>query len=103
MKLKSVLKGTFMGIALFVVHALISAGAFLWHYTLSAGRFDGHAGSSVALQLAQVIKAVCFFPFASILFEWVPLGGVWGWMPVVVNSAVVAVSVILASTATLRR
>jgi len=44
MKLKSVLKGTFMGIALFVVHALISAGAFLWHYTLSAGRFDGHAG-----------------------------------------------------------
>lgn len=97
MKLKSVLKGTFMGIALFVVHALISAGAFLWHYTLSAGRFDGHAGSSVALQLAQVIKAVCFFPFASILFEWVPLGGVWGWMPVV------AVSVILASTVTRQR
>lgn len=103
MKLKSVLKGTFMVIALFVVHALISAGAFLWHYTLSAGRFDGHAGSSVVLQLAHVIKAVCFFPFASILFEWVPLGGVWGWMPVVVNSAVVAVSVILASTVTLRR
>ena len=94
MKLKNVLKGTFMVIALFVVHALISAGAFLWHYSLSAGRFDGHAGSALALQLAQVIKAVCFFPFASILFE---------WMPVVVNSAVVAVSIIPASTVTRQR
>ena len=75
----------YVGLAL--LHASASAAAFLWHYTASASRFDGHAVSPLVLHLSSVAEKVLWFPFAEPLLTLLHPTGLLGWLPVLLNSA----------------
>jgi hypothetical protein len=72
---------------LVLLHAAASGAAFLWHYTVSSARFDGHAVSPLALVASSAAEKVLWFPLAKPLLGAVRLPGLLGWLPVVLNSA----------------
>jgi hypothetical protein len=72
---------------LVLLHAAASVAAFLWHYTVSSSQFDRHAVSPLALVLSSTTEKVLWFPLAKPLLEAVRLPGLWGWLPVLLNSA----------------
>lgn len=71
---------------LVVLHAGASVAAFLWHYTVSSSRFDGHAVSPLALALSSAAERALWFPLAKPLLGAGRLPGLFGWLPVLLNS-----------------
>ena len=71
----------------FLLHAFASLAAFLWHYTVSASRFDGRAVSPLSLHLSAAAEKVLWFPLVEPLFELLRPAGWLGWLPVLLNSA----------------
>lgn len=72
-----------------VTHFLASAAAFLWRYSNGSSAFDGHHVSPVSVLLADALFAFSWFPFGHLLMA-APasklLPGLWGWLPVLINS-----------------
>lgn len=87
--LKSCCKAYFACVAL---HLVMSAGAVIWYYALSARRFDGKSVPNWHLGLAEGLRDVLIFPMVRPLSELLPLSGYMGWIPLVLNSALVVVA-----------
>lgn len=80
-----------------MAHFLASVAAFLWSYNLTASRFDGRLVSHTSTLLAKILFYVLWLPFGHALmaistFKFLP--GLWGWLPVVLNSAFLAAAIV---------
>ncbi|MDO9316504.1 MAG: hypothetical protein Q7T97_18375 [Burkholderiaceae bacterium] len=83
-------------LALWFAHAGASIAAFLWYFTVSSSRFDGHRFSSAALRLSSLACDVLWFPLAKPLTSVVQWPGSLGWLPVGLNSALWVIALALA-------
>lgn len=80
-------KRVLAGVAGFwLLHLLASVAAFLWHYSLSYSRFDGHQVSGWALRLAGALYEILWWPLARGLYAWDLLPAWVNWLPLVANS-----------------
>lgn len=72
---------------LVLLHCGASVAAFLWHYMVSSSQFDGHVVSPLVVVLSSAAEKALWFPLAKPLLGAVPLPGLLGWLPVLLNSA----------------
>lgn len=79
-----------------LLHILASVAAFLWHYSVSFSRFNGHAVAPGVLRISGLLNDVLSFPLAGALASVMPLSGVFGWLPVLINNALWAAGLSLA-------
>jgi hypothetical protein len=73
---------------LWVAHLVVSMGAMLWSFTLSSSHFEGHHVSATLSLLVRAVVAVTWFPLNLVPLSAAQAPGLWGWVPVVVNSGV---------------
>lgn len=61
-----------------LLHILASVAAFLWHYSVSLSRFDGHAVAPGVLRISGLLNDVLSFSLAGVLTSVLPVSGVFG-------------------------
>lgn len=69
-----------------LAHFAASVGAFLWHYSVNATRFDGKPVPGGSLRLSGLLHDVFWFPVADVAFDVIALPSFWGWAPLLLNS-----------------
>lgn len=79
-------------------HFVASASSFLWSYSITSARFEGHAVSHTAAVFAKALTSIMWFPVAEPLMKVLPpLPGIMGWLPVLANSGLWAVAFVAIS------
>ncbi|MEY4729624.1 MAG: hypothetical protein RL020_782 [Pseudomonadota bacterium] len=79
-----------------LLHFILGFAAFLWSFSVTSDVFEGLEVSTVARSASGPLIEILWFP-VNVLGHWIRLPGLWGWLPIMVNSLLwgIAITILL--------
>jgi|GEM_PF-4588739 len=75
------------GVLFTILHGALTTLAFLWSYGVGSDHFEGRPVSLFSVYASEWLSETLKFPLVTASFKIFRFPGLWGYMPILLNSA----------------